>query len=85
MNSKLTLSIEQQLIEKAKQYARSKGRSLSDIIEHYLMIITSEEEVPDDDITVVVKSLKGSFRTSRKFNYKKELGKKLSEKYLDNE
>ena len=42
MNTKLTLSIEQSLIEKAKRYAKGKGRSLSDIVENYLKIITRE-------------------------------------------
>jgi uncharacterized protein (DUF3820 family) len=36
MNAKLTLTIEQSVIEKAKIYAKSRGRSLSDIIESYL-------------------------------------------------
>ena len=34
MTTKLTLTIEQHIIEKAKVYAKSKGRSLSDIIEN---------------------------------------------------
>ena len=42
MNSKLTLTVEKSVIEKAKKYARSKGRSLSDIIENYLKSITSD-------------------------------------------
>ena len=41
MNTKLTLTIEQSIIEKAKKYASGKGRSLSDIIENYLKIIGS--------------------------------------------
>jgi len=36
MNTKLTLTIEESIIEKAKSYARKNGRSLSDIIENYL-------------------------------------------------
>ncbi|MDH5366136.1 MAG: DUF6364 family protein [Cyclobacteriaceae bacterium] len=39
MNTKLTLTIEQALIEKAKEYAKSKGRSLSDIVENYFKAI----------------------------------------------
>ncbi len=82
MNTKLTLTIEQSIIEKAKKYANNKGRSLSSIIENYLKIITNEEVVSDIKLTPIVKSLKGSFKAPRNLNYKKELSKRLSEKYL---
>lgn len=82
MNTKLTLTIEQSIIEKAKKYANSKGRSLSSIIENYLKSITNEEVVSDIELTPIVKSLKGSFKAPRNLNYKKELSKRLSEKYL---
>jgi len=42
MNTKLTLTIDQEIIEKAKQYAKGKNRSLSDIIENYLKTLTKE-------------------------------------------
>lgn len=82
MNTKLTLTIEQRIIEKAKKYANDKGRSLSSIIENYLKIITNEEVDRDIKITPIVKSMKGTFKAPRNFNYKKELSKRLSEKYL---
>jgi predicted HicB family RNase H-like nuclease len=40
MNAKLTLTIEQEVIEKAKKYAKQKGRSLSDLVENYFKTIT---------------------------------------------
>ena len=43
MQSKLTLSIDKYIIEKAKEYARRSNRSLSDIIETYLKRITDHE------------------------------------------
>lgn len=81
MNTKLTLTIEQSIIEKAKKYAADKGRSLSDIIENYLKIITKEEATQEIEVTPIVKSLKGSFKAPNDFDYKKELTKRLSEKY----
>ena len=36
MNTKLTLTIEQEIINKAKKFAKENNRSLSDIIENYL-------------------------------------------------
>ncbi len=82
MNTKLTLTIEQSIIEKAKKYASGKGRSLSDIIENYLKIITKEEQTKEVELTPIVKSLKGTFKEPRNFDYKTELSKRLAEKYL---
>ncbi len=82
MNTKLTLTIDQSIIVKAKKYAAKKGRSLSDIIENYLRIITEDEQGEDIVLTPTVKSLKGSFKAPKNFDYKKELSKSLTKKYL---
>ena len=81
MNTKLTLTVEKTIIERAKLYARAKGRSLSDIIENYLKMLTSEQKVVDE-ISPLVKSLRGSFKDSKSFDYKEELTNELSKKYL---
>ena len=81
MNTKLTLTIEKSIIEKAKLYAKDKGRSLSDIIESYLKAITAEKKAVND-ISPLVNSLRGSFKAPESFDYKKELSKGLSEKYM---
>ncbi|WP_298248425.1 DUF6364 family protein, partial [uncultured Christiangramia sp.] len=63
MNTKLTLTIEQEIIKRAKEYAKEKNRSLSDIIENYLKVLTKEEQKQKDKkLNPVVKSLKGSFK-----------------------
>ena len=82
MNTKLTLTIEENVIEKAKQYAKTKDRSLSDIIENYLIALTSKHAKNEIELTPIVKSLKGSFNAPKDFNYKKELTKRLTKKYL---
>jgi hypothetical protein len=82
MNTKLTLTIEREVIGKAKAYAKQKGRSLSDIVENYLKAITREEGIEEVEITPLVKSLRGSFKAPTDIDYKKELGKGLSDKYL---
>jgi len=82
MNTKLTLTIEQTIIERAKKYAKKRGRSLSDIIENYLKVITKDESKSDIEVTPLVKSLRGSFKAPKGFDYKKELSKGLTEKYL---
>ncbi len=82
MNTKLTLTIEKTVIDRAKKYAREKNNSLSDIVENYLKVITREQDTPDIEITPLIKSLQGSFKAPRDFDYKKELSRGLSEKYL---
>ncbi len=82
MNTKLTLTIERDIIGKAKKYASERGRSLSDIVENYLKVITRDDASDEMEITPLVKSLKGSFKAPEGFDYKEQLGKGLSEKYL---
>lgn len=83
MNTKLTLTIEQEIIERAKLYAKSKNRSLSDIIENYLKILTHKKEKNrTKKLNQAIESLKGSFKMPKNMDYKKELKKRLEEKYL---
>jgi len=83
MNTKLTLTIEQSVIEKAKKYARKKERSLSDLIENYLKALTNDEDPKiENELSPALKSMKGSFKMPKDFDYKKELTNRLSEKYL---
>ncbi|APS37470.1 hypothetical protein SAMN04488033_108129 [Salegentibacter agarivorans] len=82
MNTKLTLTIEQEIIKRAKDYAKEKNRSLSDIIENYLKMLTKEEQKQKDrKLNPIVKSLKGSFKMPKDMDYKKELRNRLEEKY----
>jgi hypothetical protein len=82
MNTKLTLTIEQTVIEKAKKYAKEKERSLSNLIENYLKALTKEGSSNEIELTPIAKSLKGSFTAPKNFDYKKELANRLSDKYL---
>ena len=82
MDSKLTLTIEKELIEKAKVYARKKGRSLSDLIENYLKLLTNVEKETEQKPSPLVKSLKGSFKVPADFDYKKTLKEELTKRNL---
>lgn len=82
MNTKLTLTIEQSVIKKAKKYANENERSLSDLIENYLKALTKDNTQNDVELTPIVKSLKGSFKAPKNIDYKKDLVNRLSEKYL---
>jgi len=83
MNTKLTLTIEREIIERAKNYAKEKNRSLSDIIENYLKILTKEERnTKRKKLNPAVEALKGSFKMPQDMDYKKELKNRLENKYL---
>ncbi len=85
MNTKLTLSIDVSVIEKAKKYAKSNNKSLSKIIENYLKKIVKEESKSPEltpELTPIVKSIKGTFSPTGNFVYKSELKKKLFNKYI---
>ena len=83
MNTKLTLTIEREIIERAKNYAKDKNRSLSDIIENYLKILTEKDKKnKGKKNNPIVESLKGSFKMPKDMDYKKELRDRLEKKYL---
>ncbi len=82
MDKKLTLSLDQQIIRKAKEYAKSNGTSLSKMIESYFQTLTNNS---DDDseikISPLVESLCGVGELPSDFDYKKSRLKYLEEKY----
>ena len=80
MTTKLTLTIDEELIPRAKAYAKKTGRSLSDLIENYLKSIVAESE-HQTPVSPRVRSLMGSFPLPGNLDYKDELGKILQEKY----
>jgi hypothetical protein len=80
MTTKLTLTIEDAVIDSAKKYARQKGKSLSDIVENYLKsIIVSDESTPA--LSPRVAKLMGSVKLPEDFDYKVDIGKILKEKH----
>lgn len=82
MDAKLTLSIDKDVARRAKVYAKTKGRSLSDLVENYLMLLTKNSAIEDTDFSPRVKSLLGSVNFPADFDYKKELADSLAKKYL---
>ena len=43
MTTKLTLSVDKRLVEKAKRYAQQQGKSLSEIVSSYLDFVSNEK------------------------------------------
>ncbi len=84
MNTKLTLTVDGDVVERARQYAKAKGRSLSSIIKTYLEALTMEEGQQIKKQTPIVKSLRRAFKLPKERNYEDVLTEALTEKYLTN-
>ncbi|WP_295792851.1 DUF6364 family protein [Mucilaginibacter sp.] len=80
MTTKLTLTIDDTVIDSAKKYARRKGKSLSGIVENYLKSISIQDE-SKSVLSPKVAKLMGSVKLPEDFDYKKELGSALLKKY----
>lgn len=80
MTTKLTLTVEKDVIESAKLYAKQNGRSLSALIENYLKALIQKENL-EEELSPKVKELMGSIKLPKGFDYKKELTEVLSKKY----
>lgn len=81
MDTKLTLKLNQQVIEKAKLYASNRKISLSRIVEAYLQSLTSEESQGEFQISPFVKSIATGKKLPIDLDYKKEYSDYLTEKY----
>lgn len=84
MDTKLTLKLDKDVIDKAKEYASAQKRSLSRMIESYLKtLINTEDSKNDDDLEIspFVKSLQSGIKLPANFDYKKEYNDYLAEKY----
>jgi len=82
MNTKLTLTIEKEVIEIAKEYAKEKGHSLSELVENYFKLITvNRRKIKPKQLSDKVKKLRGIISTNENFNYKQTLTEELSKKY----
>lgn len=85
MNTKLTLTIDKDVVADAKAYAKSKNRSLSNLIESFLRQVSSEDvktQAKDSDLHPTIAALKGSIKLPKDFDYKTELQNALEERYL---
>lgn len=65
MQTKLTLRLEDQLIEQAKAYAAQAGKSVSQIVADYFKMLTSERAKTISSSTPITQSLRGLLRGSK--------------------
>lgn len=80
MDKKLTLSLNKNVIEEAKIYAKSNNTSLSKLVESYLAAITKKNK-KKHPITPLVKSLSGVIELPSGYDEKEAYSGFLIEKY----
>lgn len=84
MNTKLTLSLNSEIIEKAKIFAKKEHLSLSKIVENYFKSLIKKEKetesiiVTDEDIL----KISGGIKLDESINTKDLLTDKLIKKYI---
>ena len=80
MDTKLTLNVDKNVIEQAKEYAKTHQISLSRLIESYLSSLVDKKD-RKIEITPLVESLSGVIELENDFNYKESYTDYLTEKY----
>lgn len=80
MATKLTLTLEEKVINSAKKYASRRGKSLSKIVEAYLKTI-SLNDTSEKKLLPKIAKLKGVIQLPENFDYKKELSKAIAAKH----
>lgn len=78
MQTKLTLRLEDQLIEQAKSYAAQAGKSVSLIVSDYFKLLTTQKIKTSAPSTPITQSLRGLLRDSKldEGDYKRYLEEK---------
>ncbi|WP_395045430.1 DUF6364 family protein [Flavobacterium sp.] len=82
MNTKLTLSLDENVIKEAKNLAKKKGKTLSGIIENYLKSLLQQKENNVADVSDIVSSLLGCIKPlDDDLDYKKIVSEEIFKKY----
>lgn len=84
MLAKLTLTVDQAVIEGAKAYAQKKNRSVSRIVEEQLRNIISDDDIASPFLAIsspITDSISGMFKDNGK-SYKDMKDEALKDRYL---
>lgn len=80
MTTKLTLTIDDSVIKRAKHYAKHSGKSISQIVEQYLDGLSNEKIA--GGISPKLQQLIGAIQLPEDFDEEKELRNYLENKHL---
>jgi antitoxin component of RelBE/YafQ-DinJ toxin-antitoxin module len=70
--SKLTLSVDDQVVSSAKRYAKQRGLSVSEMVEAYLAAVANAASLPNRDAPIL-RSVRGSLKKADLKDYRKHL------------
>jgi hypothetical protein len=73
--AKLTLSVDDRVVSRAKQYAKRRGVSVSEMVETYLNAVI-EPHSPGAGATPILRSVRGVLRSADIGEYRKHLAVK---------
>jgi hypothetical protein len=79
LNAKLTLSLDREIIEQAKEFSRSHHKSLSKLIEGYLRQVTRSDDAVKQ-VTPLVAKLSGVIDARKMGDHKSDYADYLSDK-----
>lgn len=80
MQAKLTLSLDKEVIEQAKDFSRQRHKSLSKMVENYLRLLTGKER-KEEELTPIVARLAGILPPDAADNFRQEYTDYLEKKY----
>jgi len=80
MQAKLTLSLDKEVIEQAKDFSRRQHKSLSKMVENYLRLVTGKER-QEEELTPIVARLSGIIPPGAADNFKEDYAEYLEKKY----
>jgi uncharacterized protein DUF6364 len=81
MTTKLTLTVQESTIKKAKLYAKNTGRSLSELVENYLNSLTKEHQ-DSEELSPKVRKIIGVVKLPDDFDEKTALTAYFENKHL---
>jgi hypothetical protein len=62
MNTKLTLRLDDRLIDRAKRYSDRSGKSVSQLVADYFALIEADEPIPGTELTPRVRAMIGALK-----------------------
>ncbi len=82
MNTKLTLTLDEEVIKSAKAYSKEHGQSLSSMVENYFKMVTSDKKEPlKKNQSPKIARLRGIIKIDESFDYQSVVQEELAKKY----
>jgi len=74
--TKLTLSVDEGVVERAKRYAAGRGTSVSRLVEAYLSLLSGSDRRPSEEPPPVLARLRGALKGAQPGDHRRHLERK---------